>query len=93
MCVDVYVAAADRWCTTYGELTDALGGTPIVCGDGSSLRRNMCLCCVDLEATADRFGKVVYRADDTGSPGLKDRKTGKREMRNPASSPKQGESV
>lgn len=81
MCVDVYVAASDRWCHNYGELTDALGDKPVLCGDGRWLAREMCLCGVDLEATAERFGKVVYRADDIGSPGLKDRRVGKRDMR------------
>jgi hypothetical protein len=84
MCVEAYVAASDAWCNTVGELTDALGGEPILeNGYAHPIERNMCLCGVDFEATAERFGKVVYWPDpeDNQLFGLKDRKPSKRELR------------
>jgi hypothetical protein len=83
MCIEVELD--DTFCHTIGELSSVIGGLPVM-DDGATSDPAHCLCSVDLQATAEKYGLVV---SDGGKDWeahwpilLKHRKISKREMRN-----------
>ena len=60
MCTAIYVD--NKLCETLGELTEALGGEPVL-EQGEEQDPEFCLCSVDIDATAKKYA-YSWKQDD-----------------------------
>lgn len=66
MCVELAVRGI--FCTNLGEIEAALGGPPVLDDGYGETAPNHCLCSVDMEATAKRYGLVLVPDEEAWMP-------------------------